>query len=402
MRRSLYNFIVELLLDLASAITLGSKSRRTWDHILLPHLRLASFSLPFSSLYGTQIIYKDSVRTSLETVDISAIEPNRLILFGETVAVYCKNRTEHRHAVWAECRVLQYVQIQTVPHSYRAQPGNAVWGNSHCLLLEPYRTHRCTVGTPYLTGNTSRLHYRAQPVNVVWRNSRYLLWEPYGTHRYTVGTPYLTGNTSRLHYRAQPVNAVWGDSRYLMCESHREHTDTLCGQKVLNQVIYNNRWIYIVNSCVLFTCCWSAALTSCKRIALQMERTSARFERPENFRQRLCERTVNWYRHSIASQEITYILSHILWAVSYIPHSRNLYLPSVFSCANVWRYESKMVYNMPHVGEAHDDSSTVTGRAASPPTRLATLDGYAVSPRLMSPPSARKRRSLSEATLPPA
>jgi hypothetical protein len=38
----------------------------------------------------------------------------------------------------------------------------------------------------YLTGNTLRLHYKAQPVKAVWGNSRCLLREPYGTHRYTV------------------------------------------------------------------------------------------------------------------------------------------------------------------------------------------------------------------------
>jgi hypothetical protein len=31
--------------------------------------------------------------------------------------------------------------------------------------------------SPYLTGNTSPLHYKAQPVNAVWGNSRCLLWE---------------------------------------------------------------------------------------------------------------------------------------------------------------------------------------------------------------------------------
>jgi hypothetical protein len=41
-----------------------------------------------------------------------------LMLFGETVAVYCENRTEHRYS-------------------------------------------------PYLTGNTLHLRYRAQPVNAV-------------------------------------------------------------------------------------------------------------------------------------------------------------------------------------------------------------------------------------------
>jgi hypothetical protein len=38
----------------------------------------------------------------------------------------------------------------------------------------------------YLTGNTLRPHYKPQPVNAVWGNSLCLLWEPYGTHRYTV------------------------------------------------------------------------------------------------------------------------------------------------------------------------------------------------------------------------
>jgi hypothetical protein len=35
------NFLVQLLLGLARAVTLGSKSRRTHDHILLFHLRLS-------------------------------------------------------------------------------------------------------------------------------------------------------------------------------------------------------------------------------------------------------------------------------------------------------------------------------------------------------------------------
>jgi hypothetical protein len=34
------------------------------------------------------------VPTSQETYYVSAIEPNRLMLFGETVAVYCENHTE--------------------------------------------------------------------------------------------------------------------------------------------------------------------------------------------------------------------------------------------------------------------------------------------------------------------
>jgi hypothetical protein len=60
------------------------------------------------------------------------------MLFGETVAVYCENHTEH---------------------------------------TDIYKL------SSYLTGDTWRLRYKAQPVNVVWGNSRCLLWEPYGTHR---------------------------------------------------------------------------------------------------------------------------------------------------------------------------------------------------------------------------
>jgi hypothetical protein len=40
-------------------------------------------------------IFRDSVRTSQETHNVSTTETNRLMLFGETVAVYCENHMEH-------------------------------------------------------------------------------------------------------------------------------------------------------------------------------------------------------------------------------------------------------------------------------------------------------------------
>jgi hypothetical protein len=40
-------------------------------------------------------MYKNSVFISQETHYISATKPNRLMLFRETVAVYCENHTEH-------------------------------------------------------------------------------------------------------------------------------------------------------------------------------------------------------------------------------------------------------------------------------------------------------------------
>jgi translation initiation factor IF-1 len=42
---------------------------------------------------------KDSVRTSQETHYFSTTKPNRLMLFGETVAVYCENHTEHTNTL---------------------------------------------------------------------------------------------------------------------------------------------------------------------------------------------------------------------------------------------------------------------------------------------------------------
>jgi hypothetical protein len=44
-RGSAFNILVEELLCLARAVTLGFKSRSTSDHILLPHLRLGSISV---------------------------------------------------------------------------------------------------------------------------------------------------------------------------------------------------------------------------------------------------------------------------------------------------------------------------------------------------------------------
>jgi hypothetical protein len=39
---------------------------------------------------------KHPVCTSQETHYVSATETNQLMLFGETVAVYCENHTEHK------------------------------------------------------------------------------------------------------------------------------------------------------------------------------------------------------------------------------------------------------------------------------------------------------------------
>jgi hypothetical protein len=167
--------------------------------------------------------HTDTVHTSQKTHYVSYIEKNRLILFRETVAVYCENNTEHTDTF----RTSQ--ETNTLRLLYRDKPVNTVWGNSCCLLWEQYGAHRYR---PHLTGITLRLHYRDQRVNTVRGNSCCLLWEPYGTQRCS---SYLTGHILRLHYRSQepyethryspyltentlcllhsdqPVNAVWGN-----------------------------------------------------------------------------------------------------------------------------------------------------------------------------------------------
>jgi hypothetical protein len=84
--------------------------------------------------------YINSVRTSQETHYFSATEPNRLMLFGETVAIYCDNHTEHTDIVCTSqethyvsatepnrlmlfegkwlfiVRTIRNTQIQSVPH----------------------------------------------------------------------------------------------------------------------------------------------------------------------------------------------------------------------------------------------------------------------------------------------
>jgi hypothetical protein len=45
------------------------------------------------------IAYITPVRTSQETHHVSATKPNQLMLFRETVAVYCENHTEHTNTL---------------------------------------------------------------------------------------------------------------------------------------------------------------------------------------------------------------------------------------------------------------------------------------------------------------
>jgi hypothetical protein len=56
----------------------------------------------------TDHTYTNSVRTSQETHYVSATKPNQLMLFRETVAVYCENHKEHRNTL---CGQHVYVRL---------------------------------------------------------------------------------------------------------------------------------------------------------------------------------------------------------------------------------------------------------------------------------------------------
>jgi hypothetical protein len=173
------------------------------------------------------------VCTLQEICFVSTTNSNRLMLFGETVAVFV--RTIQNTQIQCVVKMWSlYLTGNTLVLRYKSQPFNALWGNIRSLLWETYgqtdklcgqnvevvyhRNHitsplqtptgYCSLGKEslfvvrtirntmihcvgrmkslYITVNTLDLRYKPQPVNAVWRNSLCLLWEPYGTQWYTV------------------------------------------------------------------------------------------------------------------------------------------------------------------------------------------------------------------------
>jgi thioredoxin-related protein len=59
-----------------------------------PHVSTERFENG-KELLGSVKEHTGTVSTSQETHSVSATEPNRLMLFGKTVAVYCEKFTEH-------------------------------------------------------------------------------------------------------------------------------------------------------------------------------------------------------------------------------------------------------------------------------------------------------------------
>jgi translation initiation factor IF-1 len=62
------------------------------------------------TLCGQTAIYTNPVRTSQETYYVSTTKPNRLMLFRERVAVYCENRTKHTNTLCGQIVVFWCVK----------------------------------------------------------------------------------------------------------------------------------------------------------------------------------------------------------------------------------------------------------------------------------------------------
>jgi hypothetical protein len=66
---------------------------------------------PLKTEFLLNNIYINQVRTSQKTHYVSTTKPNRLMLFGETVAVYCENHTEHTDTLCGQNAEFWYVKV---------------------------------------------------------------------------------------------------------------------------------------------------------------------------------------------------------------------------------------------------------------------------------------------------
>jgi hypothetical protein len=94
----------------------GPSDRQTLKSCEYPEVEDALYFLrtlvPYTHMsdYQDCSVKQDSVPSSQDTKYVSAIETNRLMLFGETVAVYCQNHTEHKNVVCGHNAEIQYVR----------------------------------------------------------------------------------------------------------------------------------------------------------------------------------------------------------------------------------------------------------------------------------------------------
>jgi hypothetical protein len=98
---------------------------------------------------------------------VSVTKPNRLMLFRETVAVYCENHTEHTNTLCGQNAVyINPVRTSQEPPSMCRMSEN-VGASTSRNAKGLHGLYRDSFTLLYVTGNTLRLRYKAQPVNAV-------------------------------------------------------------------------------------------------------------------------------------------------------------------------------------------------------------------------------------------
>jgi thioredoxin-related protein len=138
---------------------------------------------------GTHRYTAWAVRTAQETRYVSTTEFNRLMLFGETVAVYCKNHMEHTDTLCGQTavRTSQETRYISATESNRLMP----FGETVAVYCENRTEH-----TDTLCGQTAV--------------------------RTSQETRYISATESnRL--------MLFGERVAVYCKNRTEHTDTLCG-----------------------------------------------------------------------------------------------------------------------------------------------------------------------------
>jgi hypothetical protein len=68
-------------------------------------------------------MYNNPVRTLQETHYVTATKPNRLMLFRETVAVYCENQMEHTNTLCGHNSEFWYVKVRGTDSDHWALKG---------------------------------------------------------------------------------------------------------------------------------------------------------------------------------------------------------------------------------------------------------------------------------------
>jgi predicted AAA+ superfamily ATPase len=91
------------------------------------------------SPHALLIVLSGSVHTSQETHSVSATEPNRLMLSGETVAVYCENLTEHTDTA----RTSKHTHYVSATEPNRLM----LFGETVAVYCENYTEYRDTART---------------------------------------------------------------------------------------------------------------------------------------------------------------------------------------------------------------------------------------------------------------